>query len=286
MSHAVLGYPRQTDHCIEFWQNVVHQRSGNRLQHSCLENPTDSMKRLKDIWLQYSCLENSIYSMKRQNDMTLENEAPRLEGVHYPTGEEWRAITNSSRKNEAAGPKWKWHTVVDISGGESKVWYSEEQYCILTWNVRSTVRVNWIVVKQEMAKQNTDISGISKLKWTGMGEFNSDDHYTHYCEQKYLRRNRIALTVNKWIWNTVLGCNLKNDRMILVHFQGKLSNFTVIQVYAPATDAKEAEVDWFYEDLQHLLELTQKKRCPFHHRGPECKSRKLKCTWSNRQVGP
>ena len=101
------------------------------------------------------------------------------------------------------------------------------------------------VVKQEMARVNVDILGISELKWTGMGEFNSADHYIHYCGQESLRRNGVAIIVNKSIQNAVLGCNLKNDRMISVHFQGKPFNITVIQVYALTSNAEEAEVEWF-----------------------------------------
>jgi len=142
------------------------------------------------------------------------------------------------------------------------------------------------VVKQEMARVNIDILGISELKWTGMGEFNSDDHFIYYCGQESLRRNGVAIIVNKRVRNTVLGRNLKNDRMISVHFQGKPFTITVIQVYAPTSNAEEAEVEWFYEDLQDLLELTPKKRCPFHYRGLECKSRKSRNTWSNRQIWP
>src|SRR5574337_432745 len=110
-----------------------------------------------------------------------------------------------------------------------------------------------------MARVNVDILGISKLKWTGMGEFNSDDHYISYCGQESLRRNGVAIMVNKRVQNAVLGCNLKNDRMISVRFQGKPFNLTVIQVYAPTSNAEGAEVEWFYEDLQDLLELTPKK---------------------------
>ena len=106
---------------------------------------------------------------------------------------------------------------------------------------------------------NVDILGISELKWTGMGEFNSDDHYIYSCGRESLRRNGVAITVNKRVRNAVLGCNLKNDRMISVHFQGKPFNITVIQVYAPTSNAEEAEVEWFYEDLQDLLELTPQK---------------------------
>ena len=115
------------------------------------------------------------------------------------------------------------------------------------------------VVKQEMARVNVDILGISKLKWTGMREFNSDNHYIYYYRQESLRRNGVAIMVNKRVQNAVLGCNLKNDRMISVHFQGKPFNITVIQVYAPTSNAEEAEVEWFYEDLQDRLELTPPK---------------------------
>ena len=92
-----------------------------------------------------------------------------------------------------------------------------------------------------------------------MGEFNSDDHYIYYCGQESFRRNGVALIVNKRVQNTVRGCNLKNDRMIFVHFQGKPFNITVIQVYAPTSNAEDAEVERFYEDLQDLLELTPQK---------------------------
>ena len=112
------------------------------------------------------------------------------------------------------------------------------------------------VVKQEMARVNVDILGISELKWTGMGEFNSDDHYIYYCGQESLRRNGVDIMVNERVWNAVLGCNLKNDRMVSLHFQGKPFNITVIQVYALNSNAEEAEIEWFYEDLQDLLELT------------------------------
>ena len=115
------------------------------------------------------------------------------------------------------------------------------------------------VVKQ-MARVNIDVLGMSELKWTGMDEFNSDDHYIYYCG------HGVAIIVKKRIWNAVLGCNLKNDRMITVRFQGKPFNITVIQVYAPTSNAEKDEVEWFYEDLQDLLELTpppQKKNVLF-----------------------
>ena len=116
-------------------------------------------------------------------------------------------------------------------------------YGVGTWNVRSMNQGKLKVVKQEMARVNVDILGISGLKWTGMGEFNSDDHYIYYCEQESLRRNGVPIMVNKRVQNAVFGCNLKNDRMISVHFQSKPFNITVIQVYAPTSNAEEAEVE-------------------------------------------
>ena len=115
------------------------------------------------------------------------------------------------------------------------------------------------VVKQEMASVNVDILGISKLKWTEMGEFKSDDHYYYYCGQESLRRNGVAIMVNERVQNAVLGCNLKNNGMISIRLQVKPFNIIVIQVCAPTTNAKDAEVEQFYEDLQDLLELTTKK---------------------------
>ena len=110
------------------------------------------------------------------------------------------------------------------------------------------------VVKQEMARVNIDILGIRELKWTAVGEFNSADHYIYCCGQESLRRNGVAITANKIVQNAVLGCNLKNDRIISVRFQCKPFNITVIQVYAPTSNAEEAEVERFCEDLQDLLE--------------------------------
>ena len=136
-----------------------------------------------------------------------------------------------------------------------------------------------------MARVNIDILGIGELRWTGMGEFNSDDHYIYYCGQESLRRNGVAIIVNKRVRNAVLGCNLKTDRMISICFQGKPFNIAVFQIYAPTSNAEEAEVEQFYEDLQDLLELTPQKD-PFHYRGLECKSRKSRNTWSNRQIWP
>ena len=109
---------------------------------------------------------------------------------------------------------------------------------------------NWMeVVKQEMARVNVDILGIRELKWTGMGEFNSDDHYIYSCGQESLRRNGVAIMANKRVWNDVIGCNLKNDRMISVRFQGKPFSITVLQVYTPTSNTEETEVERFYEDL-------------------------------------
>ena len=142
------------------------------------------------------------------------------------------------------------------------------------------------VVKQKMAKVNIDILGINELKWTGMGEFNPDDHYVYYCGQESLRRNGVALIVNKRVQNAVLGCNLKNDRMISVRFQGKPFNITAIQIYAPTTKVEKAEIDQFYEDLEDLIELTPKKDKSIHHWVLECKSRKSRDIWSNGQVWP
>ena len=152
---------------------------------------------------------------------------------------------------------------MDVTGNRSKVRCCKEHYCIGTWNIRSMNQGKLEVVKQEMARVNVDILGISELRWTGMGEFNSDDHYIYYCGQESLRRNGVAIMVNKRVRNAVLGCNLKNDRMISVRLQGKPFNTMVIQAYAPTSKAEEAEVEWFYEDLQDLLELTPQKQMSF-----------------------
>ena len=151
-------------------------------------------------------------------------------GAQYATGDQW---TNNSRKNEGMEPKQKQYPVVDVTGDRSKIQCCKEQYCTGTWNVRYMVQGTLEAVKQEMATVNVDILGISKLKWTGMGVFNS-------CGQESLRRNGVAIMVNKSVRNAVLGCNLKNDRMISVRFQGKPFIITVIQVYAPTSNAEEA----------------------------------------------
>ena len=143
---------------------------------------------------------------------------------------------------------------MDVTGDGSKVQYVKEQYCIWTWNQGKLE-----VVKQEMVRVNINILAISELKWMQTGKFNSDDHYIYYCGQESLRRNGLALKIKKRVWNAVFGCNLKNNRMISVHFQGRPFNITGIQVSALTTDAAEAEIDQFYEDLQDFLELTPKK---------------------------
>ena len=139
----------------------------------------------------------------------------------------------NTRKNEGMEPKQKQYPVVYVTGDRSKVQCYKQQYCIGTWNVRSMNQGKLEVVKEDMARVNVDILGISKLRWTGMGEFKSDDPYIYYCGQESLRRNGVAITVNKRVQNAVLGCNLKNDRMISIHFQCKPFNITVIQVYVP-----------------------------------------------------
>ena len=203
--------------------------------------------------LQYYCLENLMNSMQRQKDRTLKDELPRLVGAQYAIGEQWR---NNSRKNEETELKQTQHPIVDVTCDRSKVWCCKEQYCIGTWNVRSMNQGKLEVVKQVVERVNISILGISELKWTGMGEFNSDDCYIYYCGQESLRRNGVALLVIKRVWNAVLGCSLKNDRMISVHFQGKLFN---VQVYAMTSNAEEAEVEDLWRPTRPSRTTTQKK---------------------------
>ena len=153
--------------------------------------------------------------MKRQNDRILKEELPRSVDAQ----DQWR---NNARKNEGMEPKQKQYPVVDVTGDRSKVRCCKEQYCIGTWNVRSMNQGKLEVVKQEMARVNDNILGISELKWTEMGEFNSDDHYIYYCGQESHRRNGVATMVNKRVRNAVLGCNLK-PQMISVCFQANHS---------------------------------------------------------------
>ena len=155
LSHAMWGHPRRGG---SWWRGLTE----------C--GPLE-----KGIPLQYSCLENPVNTMKRQNDRILKEELPRSVGAQYATGDPWR---NNSRKNEGMEPKQKQYPGVDVTGDRSKVRCCKEQYSIGTWNVRSMNQDELKVVKQEMARANVDILGLSKLKWTGMGEFNSDDHYT------------------------------------------------------------------------------------------------------------
>ena len=133
-------------------------------------------------------------SVKKQKDRTLKDELPRSVVAHYATGDQWR---NNSRKNEEMEPKQKQHPFVDLTGDRSKVRCCKEQYCIRTWNVRSMNQGKLEMIKQEMARVNIDNLGISEPKWTGMGEFNSDDHYIYYCGQESLRRNGVDFIVNK-----------------------------------------------------------------------------------------
>ena len=170
------------------------------------------------LWTESHSLEENkkiyihLYSV-RQNDRILKEKLPRSVGAQYATGDQWR---NNSRKNDGMEPKQKEYPAVDVTGDRSKVRCCKEQYCIWTWNVRSMNQSKLEAVKQEMARVNVNILGISELKWTGMGEFNSDDHYIYYCGQESLRRNGVAIMVNKRVQNAVLGCNLKNDRIIFV----------------------------------------------------------------------
>ena len=177
--------------------------------------------------LYYSCLKNPMNSMKRQNDTILKEDIPRLVGAQCATGDEWG---NISRKNEGMEPKQKQYPLVDVTGDRSKVQCCKEQYCIGTWNVRSMNQGKLEVVKQEVERVNVNILEISEIKWTGMGEFNSDDHCIYYCGQESLKRNGVVIMVNKGVRNAVLGCNLKNNKMISVCFQGKLFKITLNQV--------------------------------------------------------
>ena len=165
--------------------------------------------------LQYSCLENPMNNMKRQKDRTLKDELPRSVGAQCVTGDQWR---NNSRKNERMESKQKQYPVVNGTGDGCTIQCCKEQYCIVTWIVIFMNQGKLEVVKQELTRVNINILGISELRWTGMGH--SDGHYIYYCGQESLRRNKVAIMVNKRVQNALLGCNLKNDRMISVHFEG------------------------------------------------------------------
>ena len=172
---------------------------------------------------QYSNHENPMNSMKKQTVKTLKHELPRSVGAQYATGDQWR---KNSRKSEETEPKGKQLQVVVVTGGGGKVRCCKEQYCTGTWNVRSVNQGKLEVVKQEMARGTINILGISELKWNGMGEFNSDDHYTYYCGQESLRRNGVVLIVSKRVQNAVSECNL-NDLFLFpgqtIHYHGNPS---------------------------------------------------------------
>ena len=184
-------------HSSEFWQNVIHwRREWQTTPVYLLWEPHKLFKRTKR------------YDTK---DETL-----RSEGVQYATGEEQRT-TNRPKKNEAAVPKQKWHSIVDGSGDEAKIQCCKEQYCIGTWNVSSMSQGKLDVIKREIVRINLNILGISEIKWTRMGEFNWDDLYIYYCGQESHRNNWVTLIINKSQKCTTWG-NLKNDRMVSVHF--------------------------------------------------------------------
>ena len=170
-------------------------------------------------------------------------------GAQYATGDQWR---NNSRKNEGMEPKQKEYPAVDVTGDRSKVRCCKEQYCIRTWDVRSMNQGKLEVVKQEMARVNVDILGISELKWTGMGGFNSITIISTTVGRDPFRRNGVAIMVKKRVQNAVLGYNLQNNRVISVRFQGKPFNITrsMTQAYASTSNTEEAEVEWFYEDMK------------------------------------
>ena len=190
LSHATWGHPRRMGNGGEVWQNVAHQRRG--WQTTSIFLPWNPM--------------NSVKGKKGTESWTPQvGRCP----ICY-----WRSVEKNSRKNEETEPKQKQHPGVYVTGDGSKVWCCKEQYCMATWNVRSMNQGKLEVIKQEMARVNINILGISELKWTGMGEFNSDDNYIHYCGQESLRRNGVAIIVNKRVWNAGLGRSLKNNRMI------------------------------------------------------------------------
>ena len=181
------------------------------------------------------------WTVWKGKDRTLKDELPRWVGAQYTTGDQWR---NNSRKNKGMEPKQKQHPVVNGTGNRRKVQCCKEQYCIGTWNVRSMNQGKLEVVKQEMTRVNIDILWINKLRWTGMGEFNSDDHFIYYCGQESFRRNGVALIVKRESKTQYLDAVSKMTEWS-VRFQGKPFNITGIQVYAPTSNAEEAEVERF-----------------------------------------
>ncbi|XP_062830383.1 craniofacial development protein 2-like [Anolis carolinensis] len=174
-------------------------------------------------------------------------------------GEEQRTSPTSPRCDDAVISKLKRRLTADSAGGERQIRCSKDQHTIGAWNVRSMSQGKLDVVIDEMSRLKIDILGVSELKWTGMGHFTKDDHQIYYCGQEEHRRNGVAFIINNKVAKAVIGYNPKNDRMISIRVQGKLFNITVIQIYAPTTAAEEAELDKFYEDLQHLLDNTPKR---------------------------
>ena len=174
----------------------------------------------------------------------------------------WRSVENQLQKEWRNGAKAKTTSSCGCDSWWKESLICKEQYYIGICNVRSMNQGKLEVVKQEMERVNINILGINELKWTGMGEFNSDNHYIYYYRKEFLRRNVVAITVNKRVWNAVLGCNLKMTKWSLF-VSSRLFNITVIQVYALSNNAEEAKAEWFCEDLQDLLELTPKKDALF-----------------------
>ena len=199
-----------------------------------------------------------IYNQSNHN-IVPEDEPLRLEGTQIATGEEQSTSTSSHGIDDVAGSKPKGRPANDMSRVEMKVRCCKELHTIGTWNVRTMNQGKLDVVKAEMSRLNISILGISEIKWTGMGHFTSDEHQIFYCGHETQRRNGVAIIVNKKWSKSVLGYNPKNDRMISIRFQGKPINITIIQVYAPTTNAKENEIEQFYADLQQLLDTAPRK---------------------------
>ena len=172
---------------------------------------------------------------------------------------------------------------MDVTDDGSEVWCCKQQYCIGTWNVRSMNQGKLEVVKQEMARVNINILGISKLKMTGTGEFKSDGHYIYYCGQESLRRHGIALTVNKRVWNAVLGCILKQQNDLCLFPSQTIEYHNNLRLCPNQLCWRSWSWMVLWRPTRPSRTNTQ-RRCPFHHRGLECKSRKSRDTWSNRQI--
>ena len=184
-------------------------------------------------------------SMKRQNDRILKEKLPRVVDAQYATGDQWR---NNSRKNGGMEPKQKEYPAVDVTGDRSKVRCCKEQYCIGTWNVRSINQGKLEAVKQEMARVKFDILGISELKWTGMGEFNSDDHYIYYCGQESLRRNGVAIMVNKRVRNAVQFSSVPQSCLTLYHPMNRST--PGLPVHHKLPEFTQTHVHWVSDAIQ------------------------------------